>query len=244
MINVHLEVFQGPYELLYALIEKNKIDIYDIPIAELTEQFIAYVEAMITLDMESVSEFLLMTATLLEIKSRLLLPKNKEEEEPDPQEELVRHLVEYRLFKKISEFLDDRQVIGSKLYFREENDLPKPEYKVSELLSEVSLEQLQKVFEDLMKRQEVKPKPIRNVTISKERFSVSEKIEYVFLLLRQTKTLTFSQIFTNDSTKEEKLTTFLAILELLKMNRISVKQEGNFSELYLFENEGGQNDEG
>ncbi len=235
MMDVNLEVFQGPYELLCALIEKNKIDIYDIPIAMLTDQYIQYVSHMLTLDLESVSEFLLMTATLLEIKSRRLLPRNpiKEDEEKDPESELIRKLEEYKLYKKVSEFLNEKQEFSQEHFYHTPEPLPQKKYTVAELMDGVSLEELKRIFDDVIKRQEKKPKPLSNITVSRERFSLSEKIEYVYLLLQRRKKVCFSDFCAEIETKEELITTFLAILELFRQNKISVSQESNFAELYL-----------
>ena len=168
-IPVKLEAFEGPLDLLLHLIEKNKIDIYDIPIAEITEQYLDYIRQMDTEDMNVMSEFLVMAATLIDIKCKMLLPKevNEEGEEEDPRAELVQKLLEYKMYKYMSLELKDRQVDAERTLYREQH-LPKEveEYRqpvdYGELLKDVSLSRLQEVFRFMMKRQEDKIDPVRS----------------------------------------------------------------------------------
>ncbi len=165
-IPVKLEVFEGPLDLLLHLIDKNKIDIYDIPIVEITEQYLDYIRKLKTSDMNVMSEFLVMAATLLDIKSRMLLPKevNEEGEEEDPRAELVQRLLEYKMYKYMSFELKDRQVDAQRYLFREQQ-LPKEveSYRqpidYEELIGEMNLKKLQDIFKSIVKRQVEKNRP-------------------------------------------------------------------------------------
>ena len=160
-IPVKQEVFEGPLDLLLHLIEKNKIDIYDIPIVEITAQYLEYIKAMQTEDMNVMSEFLVMAATLLDIKCRMLLPKevNEEGEEEDPRAELVQKLLEYKMYKYISFELKDRQVDAACTMYKGRT-LPKeveeyrPPVNYQELLGDATLGRLQDLFKLVMRRQE------------------------------------------------------------------------------------------
>lgn len=187
-ISVKLQAFEGPLDLLLHLIEKNKINIYDIPIVEITEQYMEYIKQMKEHDLNVVSEFLVMAAWLLEIKSKMLLPKevNDEGEEEDPREELVRQLLEYKMYKFMASELKERQVDAA-LSFYKEPTVPKEvaQYEepvdLEELLSGVSLAKLYKVFELVIKKQKDKVDPIRSKfgQIQKEEVSLSDKMDYV-----------------------------------------------------------------
>ncbi|MGX8686244.1 MAG: segregation and condensation protein A, partial [bacterium] len=159
-IPVRLEAFEGPLDLLLHLIDKNKINIYDIPVSEITDQYLDYVQQMKEEKLEVTSEFLVMAATLLDLKSRMLLPREEEEEEEqgDPREELVQRLLDYKLTKYQSEELKDKSLEASKNVFRAQ-DLPRevkeyqPPLDYDELLGETTLKSLTKIFEDVLKRQ-------------------------------------------------------------------------------------------
>ena len=162
-IPVKLQVFEGPLDLLLHLIEKNKIDIYDIPIVEITSQYMEYIRQMEREDLNVMSEFLVMAATLLDIKCRMLLPKevNEEGEEEDPRAELVEQLLQYKMYKYMSYELRDRQVDADQYFYREA-DIPKevksyvPAVDLDQLLGDVTLVQLRKIFREVMRRQEEK----------------------------------------------------------------------------------------
>ena len=159
-IPVKLQVFEGPLDLLLHLIEKNKIDIYDIPIVEITSQYMEYIRQMEREDLNVMSEFLVMAATLLDIKCRMLLPKeiNEEGEEEDPRAELVEQLLQYKMYKYMSYELRDRQVDADQYFYREA-DIPKevksyvPAVDLDQLLWDVTLVQLRKIFREVMRRQ-------------------------------------------------------------------------------------------
>ena len=168
-IPVKLQVFEGPLDLLLHLIDKNKIDIYDIPIVEITNQYMEYIRDMEREDLNIMSEFLLMAATLLDIKCRMLLPKevNEEGEEEDPRQELVEQLLQYKMYKYMSYELRDRQVDGEKIYYKEETlpDVVKSYVEpvdLDELLGDLTLSKLNDIFQEVLKRQTEKTDPIRS----------------------------------------------------------------------------------
>lgn len=168
-IEVKLQVFEGPLDLLLHLIEKNKVDIYDIPIAEITEQYMEYIRQMEEGDMNVMSEFLLMAATLLDIKCRMLLPRevNEEGEEEDPRAELVQKLLEYKAYKYMSYELRDMQVDALKVFYKPPT-IPEEVLKFrepvnyEELLADLTLTRLNEIFRNCLKRQEDKVDPVRS----------------------------------------------------------------------------------
>lgn len=187
-IPVKLPVFEGPLDLLLHLIDKNKIDIYDIPIVEITDQYLEYIHQMEREDLDIMSEFMVMAATLLDIKCRMLLPKevNEEGEEEDPRAELVQQLLEYKMYKYMSYELRDRMNEASRSVYKEPT-FPREvlEYRTpvdtSELLSQISLAKLHTIYKMILKRQEDKIDPIRSKfgKIEKEEVSLPDKMTYV-----------------------------------------------------------------
>lgn len=187
-IAVKLEVFEGPLDLLLHLIEKNKVNIYDIPIVEITGQYLAYVNEMDKQDLNIVSEFLVMAATLIDIKSRMLLPKEVNEEgvEIDPRTELVDRLLEYKKFKYIAEELKDRQMDANKALYKMQTIPPEvAQYEepvdIEKLLEGVTLKKLNLIFQSVIKRQVEKIDPVRSSfgKIEKDEVSLTERIGYV-----------------------------------------------------------------
>lgn len=243
-VNVKLEVFEGPFDLLYHLIEKNEINIYDIPIAKLTDQYLEYLEKMQQVNMENISEFLVMAATLIEIKSKLLLPKNKaeEKEEIDPREELVKKLVEYKKFKVIAQELDNLQINGLKTLFKEADiklgDLDEKEEDVSKILNGLSLTDILIAFEGVMKRKEKKVDKVRSGfnSVQKDLYTIEEKSEYLLDLLKLFEKVKFQDIFREDADKMEVVVTFLALLELIKVNEVNIYQDKIFGEIVVEKN--------
>ena len=188
-IPVKLEVFEGPLDLLLHLIEKNKVSIYDIPIVLITEQYLEYVNQMDHEDLDVVSDFLVMAATLLDIKSRMLLPKvekEEEEDEEDPRAELVRRLLEYKMYKYMAQELEEREQEAELLFFKEPT-IPREVAKYEEpldldkLLDGLTLAKLQKVFDAVMKRNANKLDPVRSrfSTIRREPISLEQKVRSV-----------------------------------------------------------------
>ena len=244
-IPVKLEVFEGPLDLLLHLIGKNKVDIYDIPIVEITNQYMEYIQAMEQSDMNIMSEFLLMAATLLDIKCRMLLPAevNEEGEEEDPRAELVEQLLQYKLYKYMSYELKDRQMDGALLMFKEPT-IPDEvkEYEapvdLDALLDGVTLAKLNDIFKEIMKRQVDKIDPVRSTfgKIEKEEITVEDKMEYLNKYITSHKKFSFRDLLTKQKSKTQLVVTFLAILEMMKMGTIWVEQENTFDDIIITSN--------
>ena len=241
-IPVKLQVFEGPLDLLLHLIDKNKIDIYDIPIVEITNQYMDYIKAMEKEDLNVMSEFLVMAATLLDIKCRMLLPKevNEEGEEEAPRQEPVEQLLEYKMYKYMSYELRDRQVEGEQLMFKEPT-VPEEVMEYVEpvdldlLLKDVTLAQLNYIFQDVMKRQIDKIDPVRSKfgKIEKEEVTLPDKLEYVTEYAKLHRKFGFRQLLEKQNSKTQIVVTFLAILQLMKEGVISIEQEQAFDEIMI-----------
>ena len=244
-IPVKLEAFEGPLDLLLHLIEKNKIDIYDIPIVEITEQYLEYIRQMESEDMNIMSEFLVMAATLIDIKCRMLLPKevNEEGEEEDPRAELVQKLLEYKMYKYMSFELRDRQVDASCNFYREQN-LPEEveSYRqptnYEELIGDMTLSKLHEIFKSIVKRQEDKIDPIRSNygRIEKDEIDMDFKMLYVEAYAREHRSFSFRKLLEKQKSRAEIIVTFLIVLELMKMGKITICQENIFDDIVINSN--------
>lgn len=241
-IPVKLEVFEGPLDLLLHLIDKNKIDIYDIPIVEITAQYLDYIRQMESEDMNVMSEFLVMAATLIDIKCRMLLPKevNEEGEEEDPRAELVQKLLEYKMYKFMSFELRDRQVDAERNMYRTQR-LPKEvaSYRqpidYEELVGDMTLNKLHELFKFMMRKQEDKIDPIRSQygNIEKDEIDMDEKALYVEAYAREHRCFSFRKLLEKQSSKMELIVTFLIILELMKIGKIAISQENIFDDIII-----------
>ena len=187
-LTVKLQVFEGRLDLLLYLLDKNKVNIYDIPIVEITAQYMEYIAEMKRQDLDVLSEFLVMAATLIDIKSKMLLPRDSddEEEETDPRAELVQQLLEYKMYKCMAYELKDRQVDAQRVMFKKPT-IPEEvlEYQeplnVEELVSDITLAKLNEIFKSIMRKQQDKIDPLRSKfgKIEKEEVSLEEKTEYL-----------------------------------------------------------------
>lgn len=241
-IPVKLEVFEGPLDLLLHLIDKNKIDIYDIPIVEITNQYMEYIRNMKQDDLNIMSEFLVMAATLLDIKCRMLLPKevNEDGEEEDPRKELVEQLLQYKMYKYMAYKLKDRQADADFIMFKKET-IPDEVREYSEpvdldlLLGDLTLTRLNEIFKDVVKRQDNKIDPVRSKfgKIEKEEVPLPMKMTYVQDYARSHKTFSFRQLLEEQKTKMHVVVTFLAVLELMKTGAIRVAQDETFGEIMI-----------
>ena len=227
---VHLEAFEGPMDLLMHLIEKDKIDIYDIPIAKLTEQYLDYLRQMQEFDMEIASSFLVMAATLLQIKSRMMLPKPpapQEEEEEDPRLELVRRILEYRKFKQVSSVLEGMAGTHEKYVAREPLALPVHHLPPANLKLSLLLEAFQTVLD--IKEELSIPKAL----VEPESYNIQDKMHFLLNLLdRSGGRLLFAEAFPTGS-RSELIVTFLALLELIKLKAVVVRQQRLFADIYI-----------
>ena len=241
-IDVKLEAFEGPLDLLLHLIEKNKVNIYDIPIAKITDQYMDYVSHMEEKDLDLVSEFLVMAAELLDIKARMLLPKeeNEEEEESDPRAELVARLLEYKAFRIRSEELKELEQDAERILFKEptiprEVERYEQPVDLDRLLDGVTLTQLKKIFESVMKRQQDKIDPIRSRfgTIKKEPVSLEETIDSVMAYAKRHKRFSFRQLLEKKTDRTAVVVAFLAVLELMKVGKIHLTQDHLFDDMQI-----------
>ncbi|MBQ8327513.1 MAG: segregation/condensation protein A [Lachnospiraceae bacterium] len=241
-IPVKLQVFEGPLDLLLHLIEKNKVDIYDIPIVTITEQYLEYIKQMETEDMNVVSEFLVMAATLIDIKCRMLLPKevNEEGEEEDPRAELVQKLLEYKLYKYMSYELKDKQVDAGRSFYKKQTlpdevaDYREP-IDYDTLAGDVTLNKLHEIFKFMMKRQEYRIDPIRSQygKIEKDEINLEEKEQFVTNYIRMQKKVSFRELLEKQGSKMEIIVTFLCVLEMMKVGRVTIEQEELFDDITI-----------
>lgn len=241
-IPVKLQVFEGPLDLLLHLIDKNKIDIYDIPIVDITNQYMEYIRAMEKEDMNIMSEFLVMAATLLDIKCRMLLPKevNEEGEEEDPRQELVAQLLEYKMYKYMSYELRDRQIEGEQVLYKKPT-IPEEVMGYVEpvdldaLLGDLTLSKLHKVFREVMRRRADKIDPVRSKfgKIEKEEVTLPEKLLYVAEFAKEHRRFRFRELLEKQSSKTQVVVTFLAILQLMKEGTILIDQERPFGDIEI-----------
>lgn len=241
-IVVRLQVFEGPLDLLLHLIDKNKVDIYDIPIVEITEQYMDYIRNMETEDMNIMSEFLVMAATLIDIKCKMLLPKtvNEEGEEEDPRAELVQKLLEYKVYKYMSYELKDRQVDAARAIFKQPT-IPKEilEYKepvdYEKLVGDMTLKKLNEIFRSMVKRQEDKIDPIRSKfgNVKKDEVPLEAKQKHIFTYLSMHSRCSFRQLLERQGSKLEIIVSFLVVLELIKVGQVKIEQDNLFDDIII-----------
>ena len=244
-LSFHLDVFEGPMDLLLHLIEKNEIDIYDIPISVITEQYIEHLEHIRRAkDMASISEFVVMAATLLEIKSRMLLPaapKRGEEPEADPREELVNRLIEYKKFKRITADFAEKEMVGERFVFRApdaqmiERAHIESGPDLGDILRGVDLSHLLEVCRETLNRRDISPErpEVSYNVIAQETYTVEERMEHVMSLLANREQLGFVALLESAVYKAEIIVTFIAVLELTRRQRIRVRQDGIFGDIYI-----------
>lgn len=240
-LKVKLESFEGPLDLLLHLLDKNKVNIYDIPIVEITKQYMEYIREMQRQDLNIMSEFLVMAATLLDIKSRMLLPLDEEdEEEEDPRAELVEQLLQYKMFKYMSLELKDRQIDAGKMLYKvptipEEVRQYEEPIDMDALCADVNLAQLNRIFHSVIRKQVDKIDPIRSNygQIEREEISLSDKLIYLETYAKEHTRFQFRALLERQKSKTEIIVTFLAILELMKIGKIQIIQEQLFDEIYI-----------
>jgi segregation and condensation protein A len=232
---VKLEVFEGPLDLLLYLIKKEEVDIYDIPIERITNQYMEYLTLMQMLNLEVAGEFLVMAATLMYIKSRTLLPADQQvtdseaEEGEDPRWELIRQLVEYKKFKDAAVQLAQREEQQANIFSRRSPDLG-IEIDKDVPLAEVGIFDLINAFNDVLKKASARD-DFREIL--EERFTVSDKIEEILYTLRDRSEMIFTELFARASSRVEVVVTFLALLELIRLKRLKVIQVEAFGEIHV-----------
>ena len=224
---VKLERFEGPLDLLLYLIKKQEINIYDIPIAKITEQYLEYIRMLEFLNLELAGEFLVMAATLMRVKARMLLPPKEEEDEEieDPRKQLVQQLLEYQRFKEAAGKLDAMKYQRSLLYARPEQDI---EADVTEVDYDYNLFDLIASFQKVLERAKV-----RVVDVRAEETSIEEKIEFLKEKLAQQKVIEFEDLFSGDTRPVDLIATFLALLEMLRLRLARIKQTKPFGRIWI-----------
>ena len=241
-LNVKLQVFEGPLDLLLHLLDKNKVNIYDIPIVEITSQYMEYINEMRRRDLNIMSEFMVMAATLIDIKSRMLLPSNpdSEEEEEDPREELVQQLLEYKMYKCMAYELKDRQMDAEKVWYKtptipDEVLAYEEPVDLDELVNDITLAKLNEILQNIMKKQNDKIDPIRSKfgKIEKEEVSLEDKMVSLEEYAKSHAHFSFRNLLEKQCSKVEIIVTFLAILELMKVGKIVIIQENTFDEIFI-----------
>lgn len=231
-----LDKFEGPFDLLFFLIEKNQIDIYDIPVLTITEQYLDYLNAMQELDLEIASEFLVMAATLLHIKSRMLLPNRESvpEDEVDPREELILRLVEYKKYKEFSYTLKERETVWERVHYKLPEVLPKI---VEEEELELCPSILKACFKDVFKRYKDKmndvSKKMKRI-LNQEKVSLRSKVRELIDILKRGLKVCFSKLYrVGEKSRLEVATGFLAMLQVVKIGHAEVEQSSAFSDIYV-----------
>ncbi|MEY8762263.1 MULTISPECIES: segregation/condensation protein A [Clostridium] len=241
-LNIKIENFEGPFDVLLHLIKKNKMNIYDIKICQITEQYLKYLSDMRKMDLNLTSEFIVIAASLIEIKSKTLLPERNsdkndggEGEDEDPRKELVDKLLQYKKFKAAAESLKKRQYSTGRIYGKKPEVIESKKEDISKFLKGVTLWDMYEKYTGLMKKYESRfnDKNVLDKRIPRDKFKLEDKVVYIKNVVHEKKRVKFSTIVKNCSFKIEKITTFLALLELVKLKIIFVIQERNFSEIYI-----------
>ena len=237
--SIHLNVYDGPLDLLCDMISKQKIDIKDISIIEITKQYLAYINMLEAMDLEVTSDFITMATKLLEIKSKYLLFSQRElDEEEDPRLELMEQLKEYKKYKKASEVLKDSVDYLNQPYYRNREEIIIDD-KVD--LNEISIDSIKSILPYIFKvknieeENETKKDERLNKIVRGKIISVEEKIEYIQNILTTADKISFNNII-KDNTKDEVIATFLSLLELIKSNKIVVVQENFFEDIIIKKN--------
>ena len=232
-----LDIFEGPLDLLLYLIKKNDLEIKDIPILQITEQYMQYIEMMKMLDLDFVGDFLVMAATLMQIKSKMLLPPDPSEveaEELDPRDELMRRLLEYKQFKEIAEVLHGKEIERRDFFTRkiDEEQLDQLKEESREVYFEANLFDLITALSDALKKL---PEDIIH-EIVKEEFTVERKIHDVLHALIDRPSIMINEFFAKSRSKIEVVVTFLAILELIRLKEVKIVQKKLFGEIEVLRN--------
>lgn len=241
-ISFKINAFEGPLDLLLHLIDKNKVDIYDIPISMITDQYLEYLSQMDKYDAEVTSEFLVMAATLLDIKAKMLLPKEVDENgnEEDPRAELVEKLLEYKMYKYMSYELKDKELVASKSMYKHAT-IPDEvkEYEapidLDKFIGDLTLLRLKTIFDDVVKRSndKVNAEALRYGRIQRESISVEDKIKQIRDFVKEHESFSFRKLIENEVTKLNIIVSFLAILELMKTGELIAEQNGNDDDIIL-----------
>jgi segregation and condensation protein A len=230
---VRLEMFEGPLDLLLHLIKKNEVNIYDIPIALVTQQYLEYLDLMQELNLDVAGEFLVMAATLIHIKSRMLLPRpdpTQEDPDEDPREALMRQLLEHQRFKAAAELLHEREIQRSAQWGRPDGRVAEVVGEAPEPEIEVDLFSLMAAFRQVLERARQRPR----VVLPPEQISIETRIEQLNARLSETEACGFEDLFADVQTRAGMIVTFLALLEMIRLKLVRVFQQGNFGPIRVY----------
>ena len=232
--SIKLNNFQGPLDLLCYLIDKNKMNIYDVNLNEITDQYIAYLNAMEKMNLEIASEFVVMASTLLYLKSKKLLPKQEEEEEEITEEELIKRIIEYKKFKEISKVLKENYNLFSDRFFKDQEQIKLPKQKLEK---NYDSSKIPEIYSALVERNSVKmnqnAKNIQRIAIV-DKYTVSEKVKEMCNILTKQKKFIFNKLFTiSKHEKQEVVTAFSGLLEMSKTNEVQTEQEKLFGDILV-----------
>lgn len=242
-IQYKLESFEGPLDLLLHLINKNKVNIYDIPIVEITAQYLEAIDDFGDETLENMSEFLVLASQLLYIKSKMLLPKNEEDDEEDPREDLARRLIEYQKYKEASQELRKKEFWSRYMIFRESEhiDFPIPEYDKQHSVDEL-IDAFNAIYARKLRQQKPQKKAFSGI-VGREKVSVEDMVEKICKMLANTPKLKFGLIFKQDDSKPEMIATFMAILEMIKLSRIRADYSDDVND-FIITSSGSLNENG
>ena len=235
-IKYRLESFEGPLDLLLTLIKKNKVSIWDIPIVEITDQYLEAIAGIEKTMLDNTGEFIILASQLLYIKSKMLLPRDEEDDEEDPREELAQRLYEYKKFKEASQQMRKSEFSSKYMVFRDEEDIkfPVPEYNINHELSD-----LIDAFGNILQRRVRKAKPEKRAfygIVGREKVSVDDMVIKIKDRLRVNGKVDFSSLFGENDSRPEMIATFLAVLEMVKLNQIRADYDDDKQEFIISEN--------
>lgn len=232
--SIKIDNFEGPLDLLCYLIDKNKMNIYDVNLTEITDQYIEYLNAMEKMNLEIASEFIVMASTLLYLKSKNLLPKQENEEEEITEEELIRRIIEYKKFKEISKVLKDNYNIYSNRFYKAQEEIQLPKQKLEK---NYGPEKIPEIYKLLIERNSVKinqnAKNIEKIALV-DKYTVAEKVKEMYKILIKQKKFIFNKLFTiNKHEKQEVVTAFSGLLEMSRRSKVETSQEKIFGDIVV-----------
>ena len=237
--SIKIENFEGPLDLLCYLIDKNKMNIYDVNLSEITDQYIEYLNEMEEMNLEIASEFLVMASTLLYLKSKNLLPKQEEEEEEITEEELIRRIIEYKKFKEISKVFKENYDVYAKRFYKNQEEIKLPKQKLEK---DYSNEVIPEVYRKLVERNSEKinrnAKNIEKIALV-DKYTVADKVKEMYTILTKQKKFVFNKLFSlKKREKQEVVTAFSGLLELSRRSKVLTNQEKIFGDITVEEKKG------
>lgn len=238
-VEIRLPAFEGPLDLLLHLIEKNQVDIYDIPVYEITQQYLACLDEWNKKNMEIASEFIVMAATLINIKAKMLVPVQKEEEEEeDPREELIRRLLEYKRYKEAAQEFRQLEPDPDRLWVcrnPEKIKIPAPKPSLAQLMMGVTLQSLYETYAKALKSQRESIDPLRSTfrSVARDSYTIEEKIQDLMRTLHALETVSYYSLRAKSKSRQEEITYFLAMLELNRSAKVYLQQEKAFADILV-----------